>query len=123
MPYNWLSRRVRFVSVPMRPGLGSQPIKARASVDDSPTAVARVRIEIPSARAETSAHVRSRSAWSSRHAARESPRQYPPLPPGRCDSLADRHPPGLPAALRKLDAVAVLTARLLPAPQKGPTAG
>jgi hypothetical protein len=29
---------------------------------DSPPAVARVRIEIPSARAETSAHVRSRSA-------------------------------------------------------------
>ena len=39
---------------------------------DSPIAVARVRIEIPSARAETSAHVRSRSAWSSRHAARET---------------------------------------------------
>jgi len=34
--------------------------------------VARVRIEIPSARAETSAHVRSRSACSSRHAARET---------------------------------------------------
>ena len=39
---------------------------------DSPAAAARVRIEIPSARAETSAHVRSRSAWSSRHAARET---------------------------------------------------
>ncbi len=39
---------------------------------DSPIAVARVRIEIPSARAETSAHVRSRPAWSSRHAARET---------------------------------------------------
>ncbi len=34
--------------------------------------MARVRIEIPSARAETSAHVRSRSACSSRHAARET---------------------------------------------------
>jgi hypothetical protein len=33
---------------------------------------APVRIEIPSARAEASAHVRSRSAWSSRHAARET---------------------------------------------------
>jgi hypothetical protein len=31
-----------------------------------------VRIEIPSARAGTSAHVRSRSACSSRHAARET---------------------------------------------------
>ena len=39
---------------------------------DSPIAVARVRIEIPSTRAETSAHVRSRSACSSRHAARET---------------------------------------------------
>ena len=33
---------------------------------------APVWIEIPSARAEASAHVRSRSAWSSRHAARET---------------------------------------------------
>ncbi len=37
---------------------------------DSPIAVVRVRIEIPPARAETSAHVRSSSAWSSRHAHR-----------------------------------------------------
>ena len=44
------------------------------------------------------------------------PGQHPPLPPGRLDPLADRHPPGLPAAFRKLDAVAVLAARLLPAP-------
>jgi hypothetical protein len=75
---------------------------------------APVRIEIPSARAEASAHVRSRSAWSSRHAARET-RQHPPLPPGRLDPLTDRHSPSLPAAFRKLDAVAVLMARLLPA--------
>ena len=47
----------------------------------------------------------------------EDPRQHPPFPPGRLDPLADRHPPSLPAAFRKLDAVAVLTARLLPAPQ------
>jgi hypothetical protein len=40
---------------------------------DSPAAADRVRIEIPSARAETGAHVRSRSACSSRHAAREGP--------------------------------------------------
>ncbi len=40
-----------------------------------------------------------------------------PKGPGRLDPLADRHPPSLPAAFRKLDAVAVLTARLLPAPQ------
>jgi len=39
---------------------------------ESPIAVARVRIEIPSARAETIARVRSRSACSSRHAARET---------------------------------------------------
>lgn len=39
---------------------------------DSPAAVARVRIEIPSARAKGSAHIRSRSACSSRHAARET---------------------------------------------------
>ena len=47
----------------------------------------------------------------------EDPRQDPPFPPGRLDPLADRHPPSQPAAFRKLDAVAVLTARLLPAPQ------
>jgi hypothetical protein len=39
---------------------------------DSPAAAARARIEIPSARAETSAYVRSRSACSSRHAAWET---------------------------------------------------
>ena len=44
----------------MHPG-GGQPIAA-----------ARARIEIPPARAETSAHVRSRSARSSRQAARET---------------------------------------------------
>jgi hypothetical protein len=43
--------------------------------------------------------------------------QDPPLPPGRLDPLADRHPPSLPAAFRKLDTIAVLTARLLPAPR------
>ena len=68
-----------------RPGTGSscgvdeagsrrRAQKARNSRSGSasrPT-VARVRIEIPSARAETSAHTRSRSACSSRHAARET---------------------------------------------------
>ena len=39
---------------------------------DSPIAAAKARIEIPSARAETSAHVRSRPACSSRQAARET---------------------------------------------------
>jgi hypothetical protein len=49
------------------------------------------------------------------------PRQHPPLPSGRLDPLADRHPPSLPAAFRKLDAVTVSTPRLLPAPQPGKT--
>jgi hypothetical protein len=40
--------------------------------DDSPAAAANLRIEIPLAWAETSAHVHSRSAYSSRHAARET---------------------------------------------------
>jgi hypothetical protein len=39
---------------------------------DSPAALARGRIETPWARAEASAHRRSRSACSSRHAARET---------------------------------------------------
>ena len=39
---------------------------------DSPIAVASVRIEIPSARADANAQLRSRSACSSRHAARET---------------------------------------------------
>ena len=46
------------------------------------------------------------------------PRQHPPLPPGRLDLLADRHPPIVPAAFRKLDAIAVLTGPLLPAPRE-----
>ena len=46
-------------------------------------------------------------------------RQHPPLPPGRLDPLADGHPPIAPAAFRKVDAVAVLTARSLPAPRHG----
>ena len=50
----------------------SPPTVFPALEGDSPIAAARVRIEIPSARAETSAHVRSRPAWSSRHAARET---------------------------------------------------
>jgi Sulfate permease family len=45
------------------------------------------------------------------------PRQHPPLPPGRLDLLADRHPPIVPAAFRKLDAAAVLTGPSLPAPR------
>src|SRR6266702_4971780 len=45
------------------------------------------------------------------------PRQHPPVPPGRLDLLADRHPPIGPAAFRKLDAVAVLTGPSLPVPQ------
>ena len=43
-------------------------------------------------------------------------RQDSPLPSARLDPLADRHPPIVPAAFRKLDAVAVLTGPLLPAP-------
>jgi hypothetical protein len=41
--------------------------------------------------------------------------QDSPLPPGRPDLLADPHPPIVPAAFRKLDAVAVLTGLLSPA--------
>ena len=47
------------------------------------------------------------------------PRQDPPLPPARLDPLVDRHPPIVPAAFRKLDAMAVLTGPLLPAPHVG----
>jgi len=75
-----------------------------------------VRIEILSAQAETSARVRSRSACSSRYAARKTRASTLSVPPGRRDPLTDRHPPSLPVAFRKLDAVAVLIARLLPAP-------
>jgi hypothetical protein len=41
---------------------------------ESPAAAASVRIETPSARAEASAQLRSRSACSSRHAARDTRR-------------------------------------------------
>lgn len=51
------------------------------------------------------------------------PRQHPPLPPGRLDLLADRHPPIRPAAFRKLDALAVLTGPSLPAPGPLPDPG
>ncbi len=46
------------------------------------------------------------------------PCQDSPLPPARLDPPADRHPPIVPAAFRKLDAVAVLAGPLLPAPQE-----
>ncbi len=84
---------------------------------DSPAAAASLRIEIPSARAETSAHVRSRSARSSRHAARQTRASTR----CSCRPASIRSPivtrPTLPAVFRKLDAGAVLMARLLPAPQ------
>src|SRR5450631_1556593 len=48
------------------------------------------------------------------------PGQDPPLPPGRLDPLADRHPPIVPAVFGKLDALAVLTGPSLPVPQVGP---
>src|SRR5215467_11137170 len=51
-----------------------------------------MRIEIPSARAETCAtSVPVRRC--SRHATPEDPGQDPPLPPARLDPLVDRHPP------------------------------
>ena len=111
------------------PGAASSTSRSAAATSwctregDSPIAVARVRIEIPSARAETSAHVRSRSAWSSRPPGPGNPGQDPPPAPGRLDPLADRHPPILPAVFRKLDAVAVLAGPLLPAPRLGLRAG
>ena len=43
------------------------------------------------------------------------PCQDSPLPPACPDPLVDRHPPIAPAVFRKLDAVAVLTARSSPA--------
>ena len=79
-------------------------------------APARGRIGTPPARAGASAHARSRPACSSRHPARQTRRQHPPLPPGRLNPLADPHPPIVPAAFRKLDAVAVLTGPSLPVP-------
>ena len=57
---------------------------------------------------------RSRPACSSRHAARET-RARTRRSAGPPDPPVDRHLAILPAAFRKLDAVAVLTARLLPA--------
>ena len=81
---------------------------------DSPSAAARVRIETPRPEPGTSAHVRSRPACPSRHAARDT----------RARTRRSRRPssirspivtrPTLPAAFRKLDAVAVLTDPLLP---------
>jgi hypothetical protein len=44
------------------------------------------------------------------------PCQDSPLLPAFLDPLTDRHPPIVPTAFSKLDTVAVLTARLLPAP-------
>jgi len=95
----------------VRVGVGHELVHPEG---DSPAAAARVRIEIPPARAETSAHTRSRPACASRHAARET----------RASTRCSRRPasirslivtrPALPAVFRKLDAVAVLTALLLP---------
>ena len=82
---------------------------------ESPIAAARVRIEILSAQAETSARVRSRSACSSRYAARKTRASTLSVPPGRRDPLTDRHPASLPSTFRKLDAVTVLRPRLLAA--------
>ncbi|MGH9445312.1 MAG: hypothetical protein ACRD3O_06265, partial [Terriglobia bacterium] len=48
-------------------------------------------------------------------------RQDSPLPPACLDRLADRHPPIVPAAFRKLDAVAVLTAESRGEPTQGPS--
>jgi len=59
---------------------------------DTPAAAARVRIEIPSARAETSAGVRSRTALQPPRGPGD-PGQDPPLPPARLDPLVDHHPP------------------------------
>ncbi len=55
-----------------------------------------VRIELPSARAEASAQLRSRSACSRRHAARDTPQQHPPFPPPGGHPVRDRHADTLP---------------------------
>ncbi|MGD0604912.1 MAG: hypothetical protein ABSA53_15080 [Streptosporangiaceae bacterium] len=84
---------------------------------DSPIAVARARIEIPSARAETSRPRLFPFGLLQPPRGTGDPRQDSPVPPARPGPLADRHPPFVPAAFRKLDAVAVLTGPLLPAPR------
>ncbi len=99
---------------PAQPGR-HRPRAGAPREGDSPAAAASLRIETPSARAETSAHTRSRSACSSRHPARETRVRTRRSRRPRLDPLADRHLAILAGAFRKLDAVAVLTARLLPA--------
>ena len=60
---------------------------------DSPAAAARVQLEMPSARAETSAHVPFPLGLLQSPRGTGDPGQDPPLPPTRRDPLADRHPP------------------------------
>jgi len=79
---------------------------------------AQVRIEIPSAWAGASAHPFPFGLLQPPCRPR-NPGQDSPLPLACPDPLVDRHPPIVPAVFRKLDAVAVLTARLLPAPLTG----
>jgi len=83
---------------------------------DSPAAAARTRIEIPLGAGRDQRPRPFPPGLFQPPRGPGDPRQHPPFPPGRLDPLADRHPPSLPAVFRKLDAVAVLTARLLPAP-------
>ena len=80
-------------------------------------APARVRIGTPSPRAEASCPGPFPPGLLQPPRGPADPRQHPPLPPGRLDLLADPHPPIVPAAFRKLDAVAVLTGPSLPVPQ------
>ena len=97
------------------PEFGSMLMVANRAVLTS-HAPARGRIGTPPARAEASAHARSRPACSSRHAARQTRASTRRSRRPRLDLLADRHPPIAPAAFRKLDAAAVLTGPSLPVP-------
>ena len=105
--------------------VGSRQLNTRAHQDQTPRSGAPGRVT-------------ARSPWpgrgsrSPRHGPRPAPTSVPVRPApaatrhgrlasgpgapvGRLDPLADRHPPVVPAAFRKLDAVAVLTGPLLPA--------
>jgi len=87
---------------------------------DSPAAAASLRIEIPSARAETKRPHPFPLGGLQPPCGPGNPGQDSPLAPVRLDPLADRHLHVLPGVFRKLDAVAVLTARLLLGPHGPP---
>ena len=87
---------------------------------ESPAAAASVRIETPSARAEASAQLRSRSACSRRHPARDtrsSTRRSRRQAAIRSVIVTLTPCPCLPAMFSKLDGLTPFLAPLLPAPR------